>query len=143
MPEVMTVLGFDYGSKKIGIAVGQTITKTASGVETLQNINNKPDWDKIKNIIADWQPQALLIGIPYNMDDTEQPLTIAAKKFSRQLENSFKLPIYLVDERLSTRESWHRLKEHSANQSYKKKREKIDQVSATLIIETWFSTDCQ
>jgi putative holliday junction resolvase len=140
MPLTETVIGFDLGTKKIGIAVGQTITHTASGLETISHVENKPDWEKIKILLSEWQPYALIVGIPYNMDDSEQPLTVAARKFSRQLSGRFDLPVHLVDERLSTRASWQILHEHAAKKNYKKKRQQIDQVSATLIVETWFST---
>jgi len=135
-----TVLGFDFGTKKIGVAVGQAITRTASGLETIPYREQQPDWQRIEKLIKEWQPHALLVGIPYNMDDTEQPLTILANAFKHQLESRFQRPVHPVDERLTTRASWQLLKQYGAKSAYQKKRQKIDQVSATLIIETWFST---
>ena len=136
---VSTILGFDFGSKKIGVAVGQSLTQTASGLETIQFVNKKPDWTRIEKLIKEWQPDTLLVGIPYNMDGTEQPISKKARAFAQQLQERFSLDVQGVDERLSTRASWQLLSEHSTN-SYQTKRKHIDQVCATLIIETWFSS---
>ncbi len=130
---VQRVLGFDYGPRKIGIAIGQTLTGTASALKTLRAVKEKPDWDGISGLIETWQPDALVVGLPYNMDDTEAGLATRAKRFARQLEGRYRRKVYLVDERLSSLEARHvtpgRLNEI----------ESLDAVAAKLILETWLS----
>ena len=93
MSEVRSVLGFDFGLKRIGMATGQTITNTASPLTTLQSVNDKPDWDSIAQHIKQWKPDALIVGLPTMLDGSETEITRAAKKFSRELEQRFNLPV--------------------------------------------------
>ncbi len=127
------VLGFDYGTRKIGVAVGQTITATATALETLLPVKNKPDWQRISQLIDEWKPDALIVGLPLNVDDTETDATAPAKRFSRQLEGRYRLPVVMTDERFTSFEARDRL-------GHKAKRiEEYDAVAAKLIIETWLS----
>ncbi len=126
-----TLLGFDFGPAKIGVAVGQTLTGTASPLETLRAVQQRPDWDGITRLIETWEPDALVVGIPYNMDDSEAEPAPRARRFARQLEGRYHLPVHLVDERLTSIE---------ARRDYlrKPKRiEELDAVAAKLILETW------
>ncbi len=75
--EINTLLCFDFGTKRIGVAVGQSITKTANPLKTVKNSNNKPDWNDIEQLIKEWQPDALVVGIPLNMMDEVQEMTVA------------------------------------------------------------------
>ncbi|MET0044659.1 MAG: Holliday junction resolvase RuvX, partial [Candidatus Thiodiazotropha sp. 6PLUC3] len=70
-----TLLGFDFGTRKIGVAVGQSLTGTATPLETLELVNHKPDWERIKQLIDEWQPQALVVGLPLDVDDSETDAT--------------------------------------------------------------------
>ncbi len=124
-----TLLCFDYGSKRIGVAVGQVITSTATPLKTIHCYRNKPDWTLIQKLIDDWKPDALIVGIPLHMDDSRQDMTDAAEKFSRQLEGRFHIPVYGMDERLSTFEA----KDRSGKIS------EIDSIAAQSILETWFA----
>jgi putative Holliday junction resolvase len=81
-----TLLGFDFGTKRIGIAVGQELTSSSSPLETIHNRNNEPDWTAIEKHIRNWHAEALVVGIPFNMDDTEHELTHAARRFAAALE---------------------------------------------------------
>ncbi|MBL3528599.1 MAG: Holliday junction resolvase RuvX [gamma proteobacterium endosymbiont of Lamellibrachia anaximandri] len=127
------VLGFDYGTRKIGVAVGQTITATATALETLLPVKNKPDWQRISQLIDEWKPDALIVGLPLDVDDTETDATAPAKRFSRQLEGRYRLPVVMTDERFTSFEARDRL-------GHKAKRiEEYDAVAAKLIIETWLS----
>lgn len=128
-----TLLGFDYGTRKIGVAVGQTLTGTASPLETLQPVNRKPDWARIAHLIDEWQPEALVVGLPLDLDDSETDATASAQRFARQLEGRFHLTVYLADERFSSFEARDRLG-HQA-----KHWEEYDAVAAKLILETWLS----
>lgn len=127
-------LGFDFGTHKIGIAVGQAITGTATPVSTLSYIKHKPDWDGIERIIREWQPDTLVVGLPYQMDDQEAELATRAKRFARQLEGRYKLPVEMVDERLTSREAINRLGKQSA-----KDVTLVDSMAAKLILETWLN----
>ncbi len=127
------VLGFDYGTRKIGVAVGQTITATATALETLLPVKNKPDWQRISQLIDEWRPDALIVGLPLDVDDTETDATAPAKRFSRQLEGRYRLPVVMTDERFTSFEARDRL-------GHKAKRiEEYDAMAAKLIIETWLS----
>ncbi len=127
-----TLLGFDYGTQKIGIAVGQTLTGTANPLTTLTCVQHKPDWDGIARVIAEWQPEALVVGLPMEMSDKEAEIAPRARKFARQLEGRFALPVHLADERLTSREAWRQL----GRQAHRDVT-RVDAVAAQLILETW------
>ncbi|MBT3725476.1 MAG: Holliday junction resolvase RuvX [Gammaproteobacteria bacterium] len=132
----MAVIGFDFGTSWIGTAIGQTLTNTASPLQGVRVINNKPDWQSIEKIIKTWQPEKLIVGLPTSMRDIESPMTEKAKRFSRQLEGRFHIKTELVDERLTTREAW-QIVEESAHKKVEK--EDIDCIAAVLITETWLN----
>lgn len=137
MPEQnLTTLGFDFGTSWIGVAIGQTTTRTASPLKPLRNKNNRPDWDRIQELIHQWQPDLLVVGLPLKMNDDKTDMTDRARRFSRQLEGRFQLKTQLIDERLTTREAWQILE-----QSAQKKMDKpdIDSIAAVLITETWLN----
>ncbi len=130
----MTLLfGFDFGPKKIGIAVGQTITGSASPLTTIRSKNNRPDWQRISELIANWTPEAFVVGIPYDLDDTEMDWAPQVYRFSRQLAGRFRLPVYQVDERLTSKEARNLMGRAATS------LEAIDAVAAALILETWLS----
>ena len=124
-----TLLCFDYGTKRIGVAVGQSITGTASPLDIIHVHNNKPDWKAIAHLIDNWKPDALVVGVPLQMDSKRQDMTIAADKFARQLEGRFHLQVYGIDERLSSFEAAQRTKKNTS----------LDAVAAQAILETWFA----
>lgn len=127
------LLGFDYGTRKIGVAVGQTITGTASTLETLLPVKNQPDWHRISQLIDEWKPEALIVGLPLNLDDSATDATQGALRFSRQLEGRYHLRVYLADERFTSTEARNRLGPK------KKALEVYDAMAAKLIVETWLS----
>ena len=100
-----TVLAFDFGTYSIGCAVGQSITGTAQGLPSFKAQDGIPNWDMIGKVIQEWKPDLLVVGLPLNMDGTEQPLTQRAKKFANRLNGRFNLPVELQDERLTTVEA--------------------------------------
>jgi len=128
-----TLLGFDFGPRKIGVAVGQTITGSATPLRTVPAKKEKPDWDVIGRLIAEWQPEALVVGIPYNMDGTEVEWSPQIHRFARQLEGRYHLPVHTADERLTSMEARSRLGLPASS------RETVDAVAAKLILETWLS----
>jgi putative Holliday junction resolvase len=125
-----TLLGFDYGRLRTGVAVGQTLTGTASALVTLQARHNKPDWDGIDKLVREWQPDGLVVGVPVHMDGTEQEMTAAARKFGRQLKARYNLPVYEADERLSSAEA-------EQNLGGAQDKAAIDREAARLILQAW------
>jgi len=130
MPATQTLLGFDFGEKRTGVAVGQSLTGTATALTTLNSQRNKPDWSGIEALIKEWQPNALVVGVPVHMDGTEQPMTVAARKFARQLEGRFHLPVHEAEERLSSVEA----EESLGNNADKAD---IDREAARIILQSW------
>ena len=122
-----TLLCFDFGSKRIGVAVGQTVTGTASPLLTIGSHNNTPDWNKIDEVLSDWRPDAIVVGIPLTMHGTAQIMSEAAERFARQLEGRFHMPVYRMDERLSTFEARDRAGDIAD----------LDAVAAQAILESW------
>jgi putative Holliday junction resolvase len=130
------LLSFDFGTKRIGLAVGQTVTKTARPLTTIKANNGIPNWDELDKLIKTWRPDALIVGIPLNMDGTEQPLTQLAQRFSESLTKRYPIPVYGVDERLTTKDARDQV---FAKGGYKALQNgQIDSVAAQLILETWF-----
>ena len=96
-----TFLGFDFGTKRIGIAIAQEVTGNANPLTTIKAKNHKPDWDMISKIIKEWQPDLLVVGLPLHMDGAEQPMTQAARRFSNQLNGRYQIPVSKKEERLT------------------------------------------
>lgn len=135
--EPKILLGFDFGTKRIGVAIGQTITKTARPLTTLPAKDGVPDWIKTTALINKWKPDALVIGIPLNMDGTTQPLSQKAHEFSEQLAKRYQLIVHEVDERLTTKDARERI---FAEGGYSELQDgQVDQVAAQLILQNWFN----
>jgi len=134
MPEGI-VLGFDVGTKRMGTAVGNTISRQATPLKTLSVNNGQPDWTCIGKLIKEWRPKALIVGIPVNLDDTEQPITLIARRFCEDLSRHFALPVYPVDERLTTVEA--RAQLFSQGGYRKIQQSEVDSYAAKLIVEQW------
>lgn len=137
MSTARTLLGFDYGKKRIGVAVGQALTATATPAETLRSHGDQPDWTGIARLIETWRPHALIVGLPLNMDGTEHELTEAARQFGRELEQRYGLPVHWIDERLTSIEASHILA--GAAKNARRRKTDIDKVAAQLILETWLA----
>lgn len=122
------ILGFDYGEKRIGVAVGQTVTQTATPLETVNVYRNKPDWQAIDRLVKTWSPDVIVLGLPLNMDGSHQEITAKTEKFMRQINSRHPLlSVETIDERLSSFEARDRLQ----------KKTNVDAVAAQVIIETW------
>ncbi len=133
-----TVLGFDFGMKHIGVAVGQTITCSATPLKSLKAVDGIPQWPEIAQLIKTWGAGALVIGVPLNMDGSEQPITAAARKFGNRLGAHFKLPVHPVDERLTTAEAKQQLFDTGGYRALDKTS--VDCFAAKLILESWLRT---
>ncbi len=132
-----TLLGFDYGTRRIGVAVGQKLTYSATPLVTLPTRGNKPDWEAITRLIQEWHPSALVVGVPLG-EGGEHPVTRAARRFSLQLAQRYGLPVHTVDERLSS---------HAAQRVSQKGKPRarlygggqpaVDHIAAQVILQTW------
>jgi putative Holliday junction resolvase len=128
-------LGFDFGYKRIGVAVGQRLTCSASPLATLVALQGVPDWTTIQKLITQWDPRAMIVGLPTCIDGTELYTTTAARRFGNQLHKRFALPVHLVDERLSTVEARSQL---FAQGGFRKiKKSQVDSIAACVILEQW------
>ncbi|HET9843679.1 MAG TPA: Holliday junction resolvase RuvX [Gammaproteobacteria bacterium] len=124
-------LGFDFGVKKIGVSTGQSITRSASPLTTILNHNDNINWHEITKTIQNWKPQACIVGLPLHADQSESITSQKAKDFGEELSNRFTIPVYYVDEHLTT---------HSANVLCKDplyKKHSRDAIAAMLILDTW------
>lgn len=138
MPEEVFI-GFDFGYKRIGVAVGQKITCKASPLATINAKGGIPAWQEVQKILESWRPHALVVGVPTCIDGSEQYTTKPAKNFAKKLHDKFALPVYLVDERLSTIEARERL---FAIGGYKKiQKSAVDSIAACVILEQWLHTN--
>lgn len=132
------MLGFDYGHKKIGVAVGQTVTGTATALETLIFDSKRGPWDRVSALIQTWQPDALIVGNPLTLDGQAQPASEAAQTFAGELERRFGKPVLMVDERLTTREARRQFQAlRSQGTAKRQDAAQIDAIAARLIVESW------
>jgi len=137
---VATALGFDYGARRIGVAVGNGLTGTARPLEVVGNGPQGPDWKRIDGLVHDWRPQVLLVGLPLTLDGAEQRNSTAARGFATALARRYELPAHLVDERLSSREAARRFADRRARGTARRKdAQNLDAVAAQVIVETWLT----
>ena len=130
------ILAFDYGEKRIGVAVGQAVTGTANPIDALPAKSDEPDWQRVEALLNEWQPAFVVVGLPLNMDDTEQLLTKRAKKFANRIHGRFGIAVKLIDERLSSVAAREELFEQEGYRGLQK--HSIDSLAACHILETWF-----
>lgn len=136
-PEIEgTILGFDFGEKRIGIAVGETMLKLAHPLITIQAEENAVKFAQIATLIQEWRPSLLVVGLPTYLDGEAHELTHLAKKFAQRLEGRFNLPVVMIDERLSSAEAAQSLRESGVHGIQQKAM--IDQVAAQTILQSYF-----
>jgi putative Holliday junction resolvase len=132
---ITSVLGFDYGARRIGIATGQTITRTATAITTLNAVHNSPDWAGIQQLIEQWNPDALIVGMPYFTDGTESEMTKTVQRFCNELEKRFSKPVISINETLSSYEAEETLKKNMKISKHNK--QEIDKMAAAIIVQNW------
>lgn len=130
-------LAFDFGTKRIGVAVGDSLTRTARPETTLRSHNNQPDWQGIETLIQRWEPNAAVVGIPYNHDGSEMPMTPRAARFARQLSGRFGLRVETANEHLTSAVAVNELSHPKHPVSSANKRADKDSMAACLILEQW------
>lgn len=133
------LLGFDYGSKQIGVAVGQVITGQARELCVLKAQNGVPDWNQIQALLEEWKPDALVVGLPLNMDGTPSEMSARAEKFARRLNGRFNLPVHTHDERLTTFEAKGQRLRQGRTGSYRDNP--VDALAAALLLEGWLENN--
>lgn len=132
-------LGFDFGRVRIGVAVGEVVTGSARPLRTLPARQQCPDWDAIAHLIAEWRPDVLVIGAPRHADGTANAITEAALRFGRQLHGRFRLPVEVIDERLSSWEAGQRCFESASAGRRRSRDTTLDAQAAAVILESWFN----
>ncbi|MYC59941.1 MAG: Holliday junction resolvase RuvX [Gammaproteobacteria bacterium] len=137
MSSDFSALAFDFGTQRIGVAFGQSVTGTASAVTVLKARDGQPRWNEMAQLVEQWKPDVFLVGLPYNIDGTVSELLGRAEKFARRLQERFDKPCYGMDERLSSREAIERLVEANTVKTVKKTA--IDHIAAQIILENWFN----
>lgn len=133
-----TLLAFDYGTRSIGVAVGQTITNSARPLIELRAKDGTPNWHELEKVLTEWLPELVLVGLPLNMDGTESEFAKRTRKFARRLHGRFGVQVMMMDERLTTREAKSMV---GYRQSYRE--QPVDSLAAQLIMESWFSDPAQ
>jgi len=126
----MQIIAFDYGEKKIGVAVGQTSTNTSSPLQIIFNKDNKTNWISISSLLDEWKPDLILLGKPLNMDGSESEIMKKIDKFYKELKSIYDADIEFVDERLTTFEAREILKDE--------KHDNVDAHAAKILIDNWF-----
>ena len=126
----MQIIAFDYGEKKIGVAVGQTSTNTSSPLQIIFNKDNKTNWASISSLLDEWKPDLILLGKPLNMDGSESEIMKKVDKFYKELKSIYDADIEFVDERLTTFEAREILKDE--------KQDNVDAHAAKILIDNWF-----
>lgn len=135
-----TVLCFDYGTRRTGVAVGQRLTGTARPLTTLNMPGGDPDWPAIDALLQEWRPVELVVGRPTRMDGSPVPLTRASERFARALEERYRLSVALVDERLSSRAAETLLREQRADgRRARIDKADVDRYAAALLLEDWLA----
>lgn len=125
----LRLLAFDFGERRIGVAVGETLAGSARALSIVTRRDGRPDWPTIERLVEDWEPDRLLVGLPAYRDGAAHPLEAAVARFARQLSGRFGLAVETVDERLSSREAAGRLQSGAG----------LDAVAAEVILETWMN----
>ena len=131
-----TILAFDFGERRIGVAVGESALGTAHPLTTIAGERVAERFGAIAALIAEWKPARLVVGLPSHIDDTEHVMTARARRFARQLEGRFGVPVELIDERLTTREAASLLREAGVNA--RRQKPVRDQVAAQRILQAYF-----
>lgn len=134
----LTVLGFDFGKARIGVAVANTLAGVATPQSTIAARDGMPDWNAITRCLEEWKPARLVVGMPRKLDGSDSAMQEPIQRFIRQLEGRYSLPVDIVSEQLSSREAEQRLKlARQAGRKRKVRKEEIDQIAATIILESW------
>ena len=126
----MQIVAFDFGTKKIGVAVGQTATHTSSPLQVILNKDDKVNWNEINILLNEWKPELIIVGKPLNMDGTDSEIMKKVEKFYEKLKNTYDVNLEYIDERLTTFEARQILEDTNINN--------VDANAAKILIDNWF-----
>ncbi|PCS22144.1 Holliday junction resolvase RuvX [Candidatus Enterovibrio escicola] len=141
MNNIQSVMGFDYGTKSIGVAIGQVITCTAHSLKALKAKDGIPSWDTIEAVLREWEPDLIVVGLPLDLQGQELTIiTLRVRKFAHRLEGRFGINVELHDERFTTVSARSSLFESGGYRALRKS--KIDSQSAVIIVESWLGNQC-
>ncbi len=129
------IIGFDFGQKRIGVAIGNNISKSAQALITIESTSSNQKFEVIQKIMDEWQPVSIVVGVPFNVDGSEHKVTNLCKKFAKQLEQKYALPIYLIDERYTSIEASYEIQDKKID--LKKKKLLIDRIAAKIILQSY------
>lgn len=135
-----TIIGFDFGLKQIGVAVGEPITATARPLAILKAADGIPQWPQVANILNEWQPSIVIVGLPLNMDGSESPMCVRTRKFANRLHGRYGVKVELQDERLSSSAARSSLNKGFSLGHTRVPHNKIDAIAAAIIVESWFES---
>ena len=135
-----TFMAFDYGERRTGVAIGQSITHTARPLTTITSANNQPNWREIEKLISDWQPSEIIVGIPEKSDENKA-LRKKIKLFCQQLSQISSLPVTTHDETLTSDEAYQQLKAQRSQGKGKIGKQKIDQLAAAILLQSWMNAN--
>jgi putative Holliday junction resolvase len=130
------ILAFDFGTQRIGVAVGATMLRNARPLTTIAEAANAPRFEAIGKLIAEWQPARLVVGLPFALDGSEHEMTARCRRFAQQLHGRFRLPVAFADERLSSSEAEARLRADSRD--LRRNKAAIDAEAAAVILQSYF-----
>ncbi|MHB1943514.1 MAG: Holliday junction resolvase RuvX [Acidiferrobacteraceae bacterium] len=130
---IRTYLGFDFGERRIGVAVGRTPGNRCEAIDTIRSVRGHPDWNHVTRLVSTWQPAALVVGLPVHMDRRECLVTAAARRFGNRLNARYNLPVHWADERLTSVVARHMLAE--AGVLNRRQKPAVDRLAACLLLE--------
>ncbi|WP_396588165.1 Holliday junction resolvase RuvX [Bermanella sp. R86510] len=133
--DLSRLMGFDFGTKRMGVSMGQRLTQQAQAVGCINAQDGKPNWHQLDALVKEWQPQGFVVGLPINMDGTESEMSRRANKFANRLHGRYGLPSFTIDERLTTFEAKQIAKQRGHKGHYKS--DPVDALAAQFILESW------
>ncbi|WP_153634088.1 Holliday junction resolvase RuvX [Marinobacter salsuginis] len=138
MPETNSrrIMAFDFGTRRIGVAVGQELLGSGQPVALVPARDGIPDWQQIESLLEEWRPDLVVVGLPLNMDDTENDMCARARKFGKRLHGRYHVPVEMVDERLTSFEAKGEVMAAGGSRDFG--RHGVDDRAAVLILETFF-----
>lgn len=136
---ITSILAFDFGTKRMGVAIGQRITGTATALTPIKAKDGIPNWEQLALLIKEWQPDAFVVGLPLNMDGTESEMSRRASKFARRLNGRYHKPSFTHDERLSSFEAKGEVIRHSGERDFG--THSVDGLAACIILESWMAAN--
>jgi putative Holliday junction resolvase len=138
LPARGTVLAFDFGEKRVGVAVGECELRSASPLTTFDAETNDARWSAVARLIEEWKPVVLVVGLPLSPDGVAHDMTARAQRFARQLEGRYRLPVMLQDERYTSAEADSLLRDEQGMRDWRSRKQKLDAHAAQLILKDYF-----